>query len=138
MLRKYRAKGFTLIELMIVVAIVGILASIALPAYRQHVIRAKRSAAETYILKIANVQEQMLLDQHAYSTTPPGGGTWNDTGKIPPELVGLYSFSTSVSAGPPPSYTITATPAAGSSQVSDGALTLTSEGVKSPADKWQR
>lgn len=138
MLRIHRPKGFTLIEVMIVVAIVGILAAIALPSYQKHVIRAKRSAAQTYMLRIANIQEQMLLDKHVYSASTPAGGTWNDTGMIPPELVGVYSFSASVSSGPPPSYTITATPTAGTAQASDGTLTLTSEGVKSPAEKWQR
>ena len=48
----------------------------------------------------------------------------------------VYSWDVAVSAGTPPGFTITFTPVSGGSQAADGALTLNSEGVKSPADKW--
>lgn len=133
--KKFRSEGFTLIELMIVVAVIAILAAIAYPSYQQYVVRAKRSAAQTFMLQMANLQEQYLLDRHAYQTSP-ASGTWDDLS--PPETDGVYNFSVSVTSGPPPTYTITATPVSGTRQAADGALTLNSAGVKSPALKWEK
>jgi type IV pilus assembly protein PilE len=136
MMESPKSKGFTLIELMIVVAVVGILAMIALPAYQQHVIRANRSAAQTYMLHIASIEEQYMLDAHEYTTTAPGGVSWDS--ERPSEVVGVYNFSVSTTSGPPPGFTITATPAAGTRQASDGNLTLDSDGNKTPVEKWKR
>jgi prepilin-type N-terminal cleavage/methylation domain-containing protein len=60
-------RGITLIELMIVVVIVGILASIAYPNYREFAARAKRTEAKTALLKIATNQERFLLDNNTYT-----------------------------------------------------------------------
>src|SRR5690242_3105801 len=58
----WRTHGFTLMELMITVVIIGILATIAYPSYTQYVIRSNRSAAQSFILGVANQQEQYNLD----------------------------------------------------------------------------
>lgn len=134
-LRK-KVRGFTLIELMVVVAIVGILAAIAYPSYRDHVIRANRASAQTFMLKIASLEEQYMLDAHAYTTAAPNGGTWN--AMRPPEVDDFYSIAVTVSSSAPPSYTITATPIVGTMQAKDGSLSLNSEGEKAPLEKWQR
>ena len=60
--------GFTLIELMITVAILGIIASIALPSYFQHVKRTARTEAITALLDAANKQEQFFVDNREYTT----------------------------------------------------------------------
>ncbi|MFT5788194.1 MAG: type IV pilus assembly protein PilE [Shewanella sp.] len=60
-------RGFTLIEVMIVVAIVGILAAIAYPSYTDYVTKAGRSEGVTAVLNISNLQEQYYLDNRTYT-----------------------------------------------------------------------
>ncbi|MFZ3127492.1 MAG: prepilin-type N-terminal cleavage/methylation domain-containing protein, partial [Rhodoferax sp.] len=58
--------GFTLIELMITVAVIGILAAVAFPSYTQYIVRANRSAAESFMFTVANRQEQSMLNARSY------------------------------------------------------------------------
>lgn len=60
-------QGFTLIELLITIAIIGLLAGIAYPAYTQHVLKAKRSEAQTALVDLANKQEMFYLDHRKYA-----------------------------------------------------------------------
>tara|TARA_B110000467_G_C18234287_1_gene430591 strand:- start:135 stop:644 length:510 start_codon:yes stop_codon:yes gene_type:complete len=64
-----RMFGFTLIEVMIVVAIVGILAAIAYPSYVDYVTRANRAEASRELIRIANLQEQFFVDTRTYTDT---------------------------------------------------------------------
>ncbi len=76
-----RQKGFSLIELMIVITIVGLLASVALPKYREHVIQSRRSEARSAIEEIRNLQYEFFQNYKRYgtlaeinqATTTPGG-----------------------------------------------------------------
>jgi type IV pilus assembly protein PilE len=63
----YRQTGFTLVELMIVIIIVGILASVAYPAYRDQVLRSARSDARTALQNGLARQEQFFLDNRSYA-----------------------------------------------------------------------
>tara|TARA_R110001599_G_scaffold353790_1_gene597736 strand:+ start:20710 stop:21126 length:417 start_codon:yes stop_codon:yes gene_type:complete len=125
--------GFTLIELMVVVAIVAILLAIALPAYQEQQIRGRRAAAKSEMMEIASRQQQFLLSDRAYANT----ATLTASGYgMPAEVSDHYSFAVTTGVGTVPSFLITLTPTA--SQASDGALTLNSAGVKTPAAKWAR
>ena len=122
-------KGFTLIELMITIVIVAILASIAIPSYRQYVIRGNRTAAQATMMEIATRQQQFFVANRTYATAAQLGFA------LPPEVDQNYNLGIVVAAGPPPGFQITLT--AEGAQASDGNLTLNSEGVKGPAGKWK-
>ena len=130
-MRNSKQNGFTLIELMVAVAIVGILASIAYPSYTSYIIKGNRSAAQAQMLDIANRQQQFLLANRAFASTT----TLNSSGyALPSTLTGKYTHAVEVGTGTVPSFTITFT--ATGNQTSDGNITLNSDGVKSPAAKW--
>lgn len=121
--------GFTLIELMIVVVVVGILAAIAYPSYQQYLVRGYRSAGQQFLLDLAQRQEQYLLDQRQYATVLGAGGL---IATVPPEVVARYQapvFNVPAAATPP-SYTITLTPLPGGLLASDSALVINSLGER--------
>jgi type IV pilus assembly protein PilE len=75
-----KQRGFSLVEVMVVVAIIGILASIALPSYRQYVVRGSRVAAQAELLQLASLQEKIFLNSNSYAfgstgVTDPYNGT---------------------------------------------------------------
>lgn len=126
-----QSHGFTLIELMIVVVVIGILAAIAIPNYQQYIIRSHRTAAQAEMMDIANRQKQFLVSNRAYVDK----NALEDSGyALPTDLAARYDYVITLGAGTLPTFTITFT--AKGAQASDGDLTLTSDGVKSPAAKW--
>lgn len=139
--RKLSARGFTLIEVIIAVAIVGILAGVALPSYRNQVIRSNRSATQGYMMNLANRQEQFLLDARQYLCGPIGGpcaGPNNIITLVPPPAEVTSNYNITVVANnvaTPPTFLVTAT--AIGSQVSDGNLTIDQAGNKTPPAKWK-
>lgn len=72
---QWRSRGFTLIELMIVVAVVAILASIAYPAYTDSVLKGKRAQARTALLDLMQQQERYMTQNNTYLAFTNTGGT---------------------------------------------------------------
>lgn len=129
-----RSKGFSLLELMVVVAVVGIIAGIAFPAYKDTVRRGYRTSAKDEMLRIAADEQQFLIANRSYATkaTLVANGFVLD-----PAISGRYNWDVTVGAGGgPPTFLITFT--AIGAQAPDGALTLDSQGNKTPADKWKK
>lgn len=115
--------GFTLIDLMIAVVVVGVLASVAYPAYMDYVRKGRRSAAQAFVIQIADREQQYLLDARTYALGDGALSTLNLT--TPPEVSRYYGITVGPEAPTtPPSFTITATPIEGSAQAADGVLTL--------------
>lgn len=123
-------KGFSLIEIMVALAIMGVLAAIAVPSYNNYTRTANMKAAQQFMYQIANQEEQYLLDARTYTATIGAGGLGLTE---PQELAGKYTFAVAIGAIPP-TYTITATPVGGMAGTST--FTLDSTGVKAPAGEW--
>lgn len=106
-------QGFSLIELMIVIVIVGILTSIAVPSYQQYVLRANRVDATTYLLNIAAEQEKFYLQNNTYASDI------GDLGLTAASPDGYYTVA--LSGADASGYTATATVVAGARQAEDAA-----------------
>ncbi|MCC6073754.1 type IV pilin protein [Pseudomonas sp. GCM10022188] len=130
-MERNRQRGFTLIELMITVVIVGILAAIAWPSYQQYVLRGHRAAAQAEMMDIANRQQQYLLANRSYAskTQLEAAGY-----ALPSDVSSRYSYDITLGTGSLPTFTIDFT--AIGAQANDGDLALTSEGLKTPSGKW--
>lgn len=132
-MKRFNAKGFTLIEVMIVVAIVGILAAVALPSYRNHIIRAARVQAQTELLELASLQEKIFLNSnnYAFSVTADyngtaAGGLGRTSGQTND---GRYALALDITAASQ-TFVLTATPTAGSTQVGDGTISVSESGKR--------
>lgn len=101
--------GFTLIELMITVAIIGILAAVAYPSYTAHVQKSRRTDAKVALLEIAQRQESYFLRHRSYGSLAQIG-----YGNASPE--GYYTLSVTADAS---SFTAEATAASGKAQHHD-------------------
>ncbi len=144
------ARGFTLVELMIVVAIIGLLASIAYPNYTAYIMKGRRTNAQSELLLLASVQEKIFLNSNSYSPTLFGtfdgtasGALWaTQSGTTPLRTEGgrgLYTLSmattpancTGLAAAPCTAFVLTATPAGGQANDSYGTISYANDGTKS-------
>lgn len=124
-----RESGVTLIELMIVVVVVGILASIAYPSYEQYVLRSRRTEGKAMLMDVVARLERHYMNQNSYTTDLTELGF---SSASPTSAEGKYAAS--VAAGPSgdieTSYTVTVSPQWPGGDAKCGDLTLDSRGTK--------
>jgi len=142
-------RGFTLIEIMIAVAIVGIIAAIALPSYQEHVRRSNRTQAKALLHENAQYMEKMYTQNNQYDKTVGADGIANtaDDGAITLPIVqspktGTKQYDISLLASDNNTFTLRAVPTGSMTGDTCGTLTLTNTGVRGAGgnidDCWNR
>ncbi len=136
--RRYRLttqqQGFSLTELMIVVAIVGILGAVAYPSYQQYAQQARRTDAMGALLQIANEQEKWYLANRSYSSNTTD--VWDCVGAVCRSPENLYDLE--VTSGDNAGFTVRAVAVAAGAQQNDtncATFTLTHAGTKTSLNK---
>ena len=121
-------RGFTLLELMIAVAVVAILAAIAYPSYQSHLISSRRASAQSHLMDIAQREQQYFLDARNYASDLA------TLSMITPSDVSSYYTIDIATSSAPPTFTATATPITGTLQATDGALSINNTGTKTSSN----
>lgn len=121
--------GFTLIELMIVVAVVAILAAIAFPSYQEHVRKSRRASAKTALLDIASREERYYTLNNSYTSLPGNLGVAAFPAPVPADTASPY-YNVSVVAADATSYSLQAVPTGPQAADDCGTYTLNQLGVQ--------
>jgi len=124
-----KARGFTLVEMVITIAVIAILAGVAWPSYESYVRRSKRATAQSALMTIANREQAHLLDLRGYTTSLAALNV-----SAPQELRGDYAFTIVVdNAASPRTFVATATPLNLQARSGELPLTVSQSGARSPA-----
>ena len=128
-------RGFSILELMIVVAVAAVIAAIAIPSYQEQARKSRRAAATAALIDASSRQEQFFLDNKTYTTTIIAGGL-NMAAVIES---GTYALSVDAPTGAclvDRCYRVRATPQGVQAGDKCGALTIDSERAKTPNNCW--
>ena len=128
-------RGFTLIEILIVMVVIGILAAIAIPSYQSQLRKGTRASAQALMADMANKQQFYLQSQRQYTTDYTQLGI----SALPQEVSSFYDVTiTANNTATPMTFTINAAPKSGTRQEADGWITLDSTGSKASqySNKW--
>ena len=137
-IQKYYSKGFTLIELMVVVIIISLLAMVAIPSYNTSVAKARRADAQSSLSSFATAMERHFTENGTYLGAAGSVGTPVNTGSpwvfftATPIDGDVKFYNLTIHAATAGSYTLRATPIGG--QTEDGYLELSSTGIR----RWDR
>jgi type IV pilus assembly protein PilE len=123
-IRPSRHQGFTLIELMITVAVIGILSAIALPVYREQIAKGRRTEAQTVLVTASQWMERFYTENYSYSANSAGTNVTDSTqfparfstSPVPGQGTALYTITVTATAS---TYTITATRKSTASMATD-------------------
>jgi type IV pilus assembly protein PilE len=131
-MRRHRVYGFTLLELMIVVAIIGVLAMMALPSYEGYLQRARRADAQSFLMEVASRQQHFLVDRRAYGTSITAAPNVGGLGMTIPDSVSFhYDVGLAVdNRVRPPTFSVSATPKGKQAQDPCQALAIDQNGSK--------
>lgn len=137
-------KGFTITELIITMAIIGILSAIIIPMYTNHIRRARRSDAKVALENVRAMEEQFRAERGGYTLNPvdlvsfgwPNGGGVYDAGDY------TVTLQDNAAKPAPNGFIAQATPRGGTRQFNTdggvaGWLRIDQDGTKTPADKWK-
>lgn len=125
MVNRKKQAGFTLIELMMTIAVIGIIMVIAWPNYQQYIAKGKRAEAQSFLMDLTQRQQQFLLDSRRYAADLDELGM-----DMPANVDENYTLEAFETTSPPPYIQITLTPKTTKAQKDDGTLTIDSVGVK--------
>jgi len=138
-----RSKGFTITELVITMAIIGILSAIIIPMYTNHIRRARRSDAKVALENVRAMEEQLRAENGSYTTDPNNlvSFGWPNDGAGGADVYEPGDYAITLQADVS-GFLAQATPRVGTSQFNrdggaGGWLRINANGDKTPADKWK-
>jgi type IV pilus assembly protein PilE len=130
----YLEKGFSLIELVFALGIIGILAAIAIPSYTQYMTDARRGEAKTTLMEVMQEQEKFYTENGSYAGNTANLPKYNNSPIVSQN--GYYQITAAACSGATLAQCVLLTATPQGVQSGDGQITLDSRGVRTPQDYW--